>query len=186
MVPGKDHPLGETSLPNISAEGKRTEFKKMTPCFRERGTRKKEIGWKRIKASNYFKSLEHVASVKSIMERPESQSFESVRVRKSCSITTTFCEVAEGAFEQRVRLVVKRSPGLDTILKVGSYVRINKDFKGIAINKIEIFKEIVTQLAGFSGGSLSLDMKFQVRVNNNSKVPRLESWRYDGRTKVIS
>ena len=52
MVPGKDHPLRETSLPNISAEGKRTEFKKMTPCFRERGKRaEKEIGWKRIIAS---------------------------------------------------------------------------------------------------------------------------------------
>jgi len=81
--------------------------------------------------------------------------------------------------------VVERSPCLNTVLKVGSYVRIKKDFKGVAINKREVLKKIVSHPAGFSRGSLGLDMKFQVRINNDSKVPSLKSMRYNRRTEVI-
>ena len=91
--------MRKTPLPYIGSEGKRLEFEAVATGFRKNSFKKKEIRRNWIESTQNFKSLKHVASVESGLERLKPKNLKSRKVGKGSSRRTTFCEVPKSAFK---------------------------------------------------------------------------------------
>ena len=64
MVPGKDHSLRETTLPNVSAKRNGVDFESVPTGFKVGGLVEKGNWGKGVETMENFESLKHVASIK--------------------------------------------------------------------------------------------------------------------------